>query len=253
MKTRLSVLLLVLGGCVVDTAAQSLYGTSGWAFAPTALLAEDGTARLHYGRVDERVAPRSRLCNPDGGGAGGVGAPAGLPRCDEMILAASMVALPRLEVYVRLVRRFDVVDFRGADRSIGATFVALRQKRVLPALAFGVRDVGGTRNFHALFAVASKRVDVWSGAPGSVAVEASLGHGFDLFDANRLEIDDAAFGSLGVSVFDRVGLGAEYDTHRLNWAGWVQPVRWVRLTGALLDERYFSFTVSGIYRLPVAR
>ncbi len=232
----------------MDTAAQSLYGTSGWAFAPTALLAEDGTARLHYGRVDERVVPASQLCNPDGDA--GLSAPR-VPRCDEMILAASMVALPRLEVYVRLVRRFDVVDFRGADRSIGATFVAVRQRRVLPAVAVGIRDVGGTRNFHALFAVASKRVEVWKAGAGGVAAEASIGHGFDFFDANRLEIDDRAFGSVGVNVFDRVGLGAEYDTHRLNWAGWVSPVRWVRLTGALLDERYFSFSVSGIYRLPV--
>jgi len=170
-----------------------------------------------------------------------------------MMLAASLVALPRLEVYVRLVRRFDVVDFRGADRSIGATFVAVRARRVLPALAVGVRDVGGTRNFHALFAVASKRVDVWKGAPGRVAVEGSLGHGFDFFDANRLEIDDALFGSAGLVVLERVGLGAEYDSRRLNWAGWVQPVRWVRLSAALLDEQYFSFTVSGIYRLPVGR
>ena len=245
MILRLSVLLLVLGGCAYGAAAQSLYGTSGWAFAPTALLDADGTARLHYGRIDENVAFPTVLCNPDESGAGG----RGLPRCDQMVLAASLVALPRAEVYVRLVRRFDVVDFRGADRSIGAMFVAHREKRVLPAVAVGVRDVGGTRNFHALYAVASKRVALSQTGIGRLEAEGSLGHAFDFLDANRLELDDTVFGSAGLRISGRLGVGAEYDTRRINYAAWVQPIPWVRLTGALLDERYFSFTISGIYQL----
>ncbi len=236
MKVFVVVVLFGLGGCAASATAQSLYGTAGWGLTPTAVPQADGTFSLYMARVDKRFVRPTNLCK-------------GFPQvtaCDELVYGAVISFLPRLEWYIRLTRHFDTVDFKGADRSSGFMFTALLEGRYTPAVAVGIRDFGGTRNFHATYVVATKTIAFFEG----LKTIWSAGHAFDLFDANRLELSDKPFGSVGITVLDRLGLGAEYDTRRVNYAGWIQPIPYVRFSGVLMDQQYLSFNVSAIYRLP---
>ena len=185
---------------------QSVTGTHGLLTVPTARMHPDGTLVVGAGFVD-------RAFSTYGGG-----------RDDYAPLYASVTFLPSVELGFRFSRALDSGSPEAlGDRMFLARVRVLEERGALPALAVGAHDFlrssgNPTTFFHALYAVASKRLEPGGGLGRAVPeVDLHLGWGTDAVDAGGYQFVGPFGGAAVALVADGAGpvrrleLLAEYD------------------------------------------
>lgn len=206
-------LAVALGGALGAPPAlgQSVTGTQGLLTIPTARMHPDGTLVAGAGYVDRAFSTYQ------GGTQLGEGA-------DYVPIYASVTFLPSVELGFRFSRavRTDTPQALG-DRMFLVRVRLLEERGVLPAVAIGAHDFlrsseNPTNFFHALYGVASKRVEL-GGALGRAvpAVDLHLGWGTDTVDAPGYQFVGVFGGAAVTLIQDGRGvvrgldLLAEYD------------------------------------------
>jgi hypothetical protein len=222
----LVVLLAVMPAC-----GQALSPGESLIVIPTAATRTDARLSIGYGQLPNEVSSPYKGFDP--------------AAARDELYVITIQFIPRLTLHYR--QSFKRADFLQAtgDRVLGAQFLALKESRMLPGVAFGIRDVAGTRRHHATYAVATKGMDV-----GPVRPSITLGYAKEFFDAGFLEMKDGPFGGLSVEGWDRFEAMVEYDT-RYTYAGLrVWPLRWIWLTGFVAEWEHpgFSFGISRVLR-----
>ncbi|HST58121.1 MAG TPA: YjbH domain-containing protein [Longimicrobium sp.] len=219
---------LALGGAV-EAQAPSLSGTSGLISVPTADLAQDGTLTLGVSRMD-------RLHN-------------GLPRFPDapaIVQFATVGFLPFVEVGLRVTRPKGIPRQALGDRMVSVRVRALREGRLHPAVAVGVQDILGTRKYHALYVVASKRVPTGA-LPGPV--RAHLGYGHHLPGRVGGQQFAGVFGGISAAPVSWVTALVEYDGERMNAGMRLHVLRHLSVLAALQNLKGASLGVS--YTIPL--
>ena len=143
--------------------------------------------------------------------------------------------LPGFEVTGRLTRFPDFEDPAVPrfgdykDREVSVKWQFLKESDAMPAVAVGVRDMGGeARTQEAFYAVAQKRI--------YKNLTLSVGGGTDKYEG--------VFGGALYNPVDSVELMAEYDTEGLNAGVRFTPADWLSLSLAALDGGDVGFSVN---------
>ncbi len=204
IRLRGTVLALAVALGALPALGQSVTGTQGLLTIPTARMHPDGTLVVGAGYVDKAFSTY-------GGGEN-----------DYVPIYASVTVLPSVEIGFRFSRALDTGPVALGDRMFLVRVRLLEERGLLPAVAVGAHDFlrsseNATNFFHALYAVASKRVEP-SGAVGRVlpSLDLHLGWGTDIVDAPGYQFV-GPFGGASVTLLQGEGmlrqldLMAEYD------------------------------------------
>ena len=181
--------------------SQSLTGTEGLLTIPTARMHEDGTLVLGAGYIDRTYSTYQN------------------GRSDYTPLYASVTFLPSVELGFRFSRALGPAGTQAlGDRMFLARVRLLEEGASFPAIAVGAHDFlrsssQRTNFFHALYAVASKRL----GTPVGESLDVHVGWGTDLIDAPGYQFV-GPFGGAALSLLEDeasairdLSLLAEYD------------------------------------------
>jgi hypothetical protein len=206
----------------------SMGGTTGLINVPTADVLREGALQLGYRFVDKEWAYVAR----------------GVSRSDVYFFALGF--LPRTEVAIRATV-FPQTEFLEESPSSGPQADRMASGRVLllpqawyPAVAVGLDDPHGNRNFHSLYAVATRGISLCG---GECSVDATLGYGFRVFDAERY-ILDGGFGGVRGSYGESASLMLEYDTEKWNAGSRIALPFHLAILAVLLDLDVISGGVS---------
>ena len=197
---------------------------------PTALMRTDARLTIGYGRLPSEVS------SPFGGRFD----PA--PYGDEMYVI-SLQFIPRISLHYRQSFKTADIEQLTGDRVLGMQISLLKEGRMLPGMAVGVRDAGGTRKHHASYLVMSKGLKM-----GPVRPSLTIGYSKHVLEASFLEMEDGPFYGISLSSWDRIELMIDYDT-RFYYAGarlW--PLKWIWVTGFVAEWEHsgFAFGISRV-------
>lgn len=228
-------------GVVAALAIWALAGAwsaSGQAFSPgesqivipTAEWSPDGQLVIGYGRVPNRLG----------------GQP--LPSDTEIehyheAYTYTIQFIPRLSLHVRMSFRTQEDGYKGEDRMLGFRASLLKQSKVLPSIAMGVRDVSGTRKRHTSYLVATRRERV-----GFLEAHVSVGYSKHIFESRGFEMKEGIFYGATISALNRLELMYEMDTtaHYFGVRAW--PLKWVWASAFMssLDETGVSVGIARV-------
>ncbi len=226
---------LVLGVTVFFSAAvsagesgPSMGGMTGLINVPTAEVLREGSLHLAYRFVDKKWAYAARdASNSD-------------------VYSFALGFLPRTEVAIRATV-FPQTEFLDESPSSGPQADRMAGGRVLlfpqawyPAVAIGLDDPHGNRYFHSLYAVATRGI---AHCGGDWSVNATLGYGFRVFDAERTVLD-GMFGGLRGGYGKNASVMLEYDTEKWNAGSRIELPFHFAILAALLDLDVLSGGVS---------
>lgn len=224
---RIALLLTFAAGPLARTAsAQSITGTSGLLFTPSAHVLPDGTGFVGAGWVD-----RSTAGYYDG-------------TADYMPIVGSLVFLPGLELGLRFSRAFSDTPQALGDRMVLAKWQFLEEGPRRPAVAIGAHDFlrsteNSTNHFHSVYVVASKVVGAVAGRPVGV----HLGFGSDLVDARGEELQ-GIFGGIEAAVTPFLRGIAEYDAQGVNVGLQFKPIQPITMVAGI---RHLQSVTGGVY------
>ncbi len=183
-------------------AGASLTGTTGLVNVPTADVLPDGVLRFGYHRIDKRWVydPRGVM--------------------DNEIYFLGLGFLPRLEVMVRATefphgKLIPQEEGPTVDRMASARVQLLRDGEFdarMPAVAVGADDPRGTRRFHSLYVVATKRIEL---SRTGIGLGLTGGYGSTALSARRYVLD-GGFGGAELTISSSVAGILEYDTEKWN-------------------------------------
>jgi hypothetical protein len=174
----------------------SLHGDGGLATIPTAEVVPDGVVQVVGAWIPARHNPE------------------GFHGSDDVVLAARVGFLPRLEVMGR-VTWVRGLPFTAAsygddkDRLVGARLLVLRESARVPAVALGVRDAAGSsRRFHAAYVAIRKSFAL----PGPAGLDLHLHGGWapSLMEAAS-RVLEGPFGAVELRGRGPVSLAMELD------------------------------------------
>lgn len=230
MKKWVSGVLMALA-VVGTTSGQAFSPGESQIVIPTAHTRSDARLTIGYGQLPNEVSSPYNGFDPAGAR-------------DELYVITLQI-IPRVSLHYR--QSFKRADFLQAtgDRVLGAQVTALKESRLLPGVALGIRDAGGTRKHHTTYAVATKGVDL-----GVLRPSLTVGYSKALFDASFYEIEEGFFFGASAQVGRFVELMVDYDT-RYKYAGArVWPLRWVWLTGFVAEWEHpgFAFGISRVLK-----
>jgi hypothetical protein len=220
----LVVLLAVMPAC-----GQALSPGESLIVIPTAATRTDARLSIGYGQLPNEVSSPYKGFDP-------------AAARDELYVITLQI-IPRISLHYR--QSFKRADFLQAtgDRVLGAQVAAWKESRLLPGIALGIRDAGGTRKHHTTYAVATKSLSL-----GVLRPSLTVGYSKELFDASFYEMEEGLFFGASAQVGRYVELMADYDT-RYTYAGArVWPLRWIWVTGFVAEWKYpgFAFGISRV-------
>lgn len=206
--------------------SQSLFGTTAWLNTPTAEMQEDGTFYLGSSYVS------SNFIESLGDG-----------KYNAFTYYFNVTFLPFMEVNFGSTRLFDNEDDNNTvDRRFSFRFRVLRERKYIPAIVVGVRDVytsisnesNGNQYFSALFAVATKHIQVKESEFGL-----TLGYGFDAFKNNQFK---GFFGgvSFSPSFLREMRILAVYDSENFNLGADILFFKHLFVYATVSDFQYLS-------------
>jgi hypothetical protein len=212
---------------VVNLHSQTLEGTSGLLYIPTAEIQQDATVILGTSFVNKSVVSF------------------GSYSYDAVTPYISMAFLPNLEIGVKITR---LVDFNHETEGIGDRTVSLRirvieENDIMPAIAVGLHDVftvfGGTDAIHnnALYVVSTKNLSLHSTLINSISLTA--GYGTDRLKANNHNFV-GIFGGMSFQLIKFLYLMAEYDGTHSNGGFRINLFNHISILGGYLQYKYFS-------------
>jgi len=224
MKKIIFILVLVVFAS--GAKAQSVFGTTAWLNTPTAEMQEDGTFYLGSSFINSNMLESL---------AEG--------KYNAFTYYFNITFLPFAEVNFGSTGLFDKTDDDNTvDRRFSFRFRILRERKYIPAIVVGVRDVytsigkdvNSNQYFSALFAVATKHIAVKKSEFG-----VSLGYGFDVFRNNQFE---GFFGGVtfSPSFLRQMRLIATYDTKNFNLGADILFFKHLFAYAMISDFQYFS-------------
>jgi len=210
--------------------AQALSPGESTLISPTALGGADKMISIGYGQVPNELAAQ-RIGDPE------------TVEFYHEVYAYTAQFLPRLTLHLRNTFRNVKGEVNGEDRILGVRVLLTKQAGLLPAIAFGVRDVAGTRQRHAAYVVASEEIRT-----DRMVVKGSIGYAFHMFESTAYEMEEGVFSSVSLGIGGRLELIADYDTQDLYVGGRFWPTKWIWATGfvGLDDTSGFAFGISRV-------
>jgi len=228
-----SLIVLALVSTTVAASAQALTGTTGLVSIPTAAMPADGALTLGVNVVNRRY---HGFENP------------GYDRHEALVEYASIGFLPFVEIGLRLTRMTGVPHQALGDRMVSLRLRAMTEGAYRPAVVVGAHDLGGTRRFHTIYAVASKSVAT---VPRVGVVGLHLGYGGDPLSLRRRAKGlNGTFGGVSVAPTRWVSLMADYDTEYVNAGARLKVWRFALLAAA---QNLDGFSAGISYTQPLHR
>jgi hypothetical protein len=213
--------------------AQSLTGTTGLVSVPTAEMPADGTLTVGLNLLDRRY--NGYTSDPHS-------------EYRSMVQFVRVGFLPFAEVGLRLTRLigYDEPQALG-DRMVSVRVRLTAERTVTPSVVVGAHDLVGTRIFHALYVVGSKRVE---SVPvlGTVSVHLGYGGHLDGVTAYGYQFQ-GMFGGIAVAPRPWGVMMVEHDTRHVNAGVRLHPIRGVALLAAVQQGNAFSTGISYTHRL----
>lgn len=224
MRNTFFILIFIL--LVSKANSQSIFGTTAWLNTPAAEMQEDGTFYVGSSFVNSNLLTSLA----DG-------------KHNAFTYYFNITFLPFLEVNFGSTGLFDHTnDDNTVDRRFSMRLRVLRERKYVPAIVFGVRDIytsiakeaNTNQYFSALFAVATKHIQVKKSEFGI-----TLGYGFDAFRNNQF---DGFFGGVtfSPSFLRQMKLIAVYDTQNFNIGADILFFKHLFVYAMLSDFQYFS-------------
>jgi hypothetical protein len=206
---------------------QTLEGTTGLFYIPTAEIQKDGEFIVGTNFVDKELISfgdyKYKAYTP----------------------YLTFVFLPFMEFNVKITRLIDYpLENQGiGDRTFSIRIRCIEEKKLFPAVLVGLHDAltvfGGTEAIHnnALYLVCSKNILVQSKLLNSFAMHA--GYGFDILPA-RTHNFVGIFGGISFKMMNFLELMSEYDGKRNNGGIRIKLFNQISILSGYIDYKYFS-------------
>jgi hypothetical protein len=207
--------------------AQTIEGTTGLFFIPTAEMQKDGQVIIGTNFVDKSIVSFS-----------------GYQR-NAVTPFFSVTFLPFFEFSGKITR---LINYNGSNEGIGDRTISIRlrlyeESEYIPSILFGLHDLagvyGGVEAVHnnALYMVCSKRFDLGSKIFNQISLHA--GYGSDILNAAHHNFV-GVFGGIDFKLINALELMSEYDGTHSNCGLRLKLFDHVSLLGGYLRYKYFS-------------
>lgn len=231
--------LLIVSFFLISTSsfkAQTLEGTTGLFFIPTADMQKDGTVLIGTNLVSKELISFS-----------------GYER-DAFTPYLTFTFLPFAEFNIKITRLINTnVYTQGiGDRTFSGRIRIVEEKEIIPAIVVGLHDAltvfGGTEAIHnnALYFVATKNFGIGSKFFTNVLITA--GYGLDILQA-RTHNFVGLFGGIDIKFFNTLELMTEYDGKRPNVGFRIKLFNHISLLGGYINYKHFSGGASFSFQL----
>jgi len=206
---------------------QTLEGTTGLFFIPTAEMQRDGQLSIGTNFVNRELISFGGFAE------------------DAFTPFITFTYLPSVEFSLRITRLIKSrVTTQGiGDRTLSVRIRFIEEGEVLPAFAFGLHDAlavfGGSGAIHnnALYIVSSKNISLHSFLIESISLHA--GYGSDAIKADTHNFV-GLFGGLSLHLLNHFELMTEYDGKRANCGLRIKYFDHLSLLGGFIGYKYFS-------------
>ncbi len=231
MTIKKIVLILCLVLLVNENNAQTIEGTSGLFFIPSAEIQKDGQLTLGASFVDKELVSFSGY------------------KKDAFTPYLSVAFLPFAEFSIRITR---IINYEGnrqgiGDRTFSARIRFIEEGELFPAVLVGMHDLmtvfGGTeaiRN-NAFYFVATKNYKIDSGILNNIMINA--GYGTDWFEAQNHHFV-GLFGGVSCNLWNHIELMTEYDGKYTNGGIRLKLFDHFSLLAGMLRFKNFSGSAS---------
>lgn len=186
----------LIGMCAINKAsAQSLTGTTGLLFSPTAEMQDDGTFVLGTSYFSKRYLSYGDY------------------QFDAMAGYVNLTFLPFLEVSFRYTYRFEEISDETRyfpDRMPSIRLRLIKEKKNIPSIVLGIHDFSSTDTgfFGARYLVFTKNIGI-----NDLVLQPSLGYG-----SKTLLVDDSRIKNLDfIGVFGGINVSHE----KVDWLSWM--------------------------------
>lgn len=214
-------LILILFIPLLHLQSQSLNGTEGMLYTPTAETAGDGVVRIGASFLNKEILPSSF-------------------RYDGLAYYISIGFLPFIESGIRFSKNLGPLDALG-DRMLILKIKFIAENKYLPAIAFGMQDFFYTKEeesnrFNSTYLVITKN---FHPITGILSAKLNLGYGFRLISAKSYQYM-GLFGGISLSFFSFIELMGEYDAERFNAGLRLTLFKHIKLLGGFMDMKHLS-------------
>ncbi len=231
--SQIFLLIFLIGK--LSTTAQTIYGVSGQIKTPDANIATNGKCTMGILYFSDYHEEHDNFVR-------------------QWSLSFNTGFMSRIELGVRLLvipgapGDSEIYD-SFFDRIVNVKALLLEESEYIPAFAFGMQDIVGTRMHNSTYFVAGKKFVFTP----FLSFNLNLGYGTEL---NELIFDDAydhhflgIFGSGRLLLFEKISFSAEYDSENTNMGIIYSGSKWFKLKLLLLDMESFSGGISLTFTL----
>lgn len=216
--------------------SQTLEGTTGLFFIPTAEMPKDGTVTFGVSFINKELVSFSGY------------------QQNALTPYLTVTFLPFAEVSLKITRNVDlgVGDQALGDRTFSTRIRIVEEKDITPAIILGLHDMmaafGGTEAIHnnALYLVGTKNLNLPYNIINSISLHA--GYGLDILQA-RTHNFVGLFGGIDIKFFNTLELMTEYDGKRPNVGFRIKLFNHISLLGGYINYKHFSGGVSFSFQL----
>lgn len=207
--------------------SQTLEGTTGLFFIPTAEMQKDGTVLIGASFVNKELVSFSGY------------------QQNAFTPYLTLTFLPFAEISIKITRYVDegVGDQALGDRTFSGRIRLIEEKEIVPAVVFGFHDLlavfGGSeaiRN-NALYLVGSKNILFNSKLINSISFH--TGYGLAVIKAQHHNFV-GIFGGINIKILNALELMTEYDAERFNTGFRITLFNHLKFLAGFLDMKHFS-------------
>lgn len=225
LKYQLSLLIVLIVVSAQSALAESIYGTPGLVAVPTAEFNKDGVITSGANFISKERLSYSKY------------------QYDGLVTFTSLSFLPYLDVSIKFTKQLGRPASSGhtVDRSPSVRLKLLNERRLYPALVFGVQDVlstvnkGRARHFGATYLVMTKHFFI-----ENFMIVPSIGYGFKMLDGREKDLVGIFGGAkIRYARFRPAALLIDYDTQYLNVGFDLFPTRFLCIKAGMTNFKYF--------------
>lgn len=212
---------------VTQLNAQTLEGTSGLFFIPTAEMQTDATITIGTNFVNRELISFSGYSQ------------------NAITPYITFSFLPFIEFNIKITRYVEhgVGDQALGDRTISTRLRVYEETQFFPSIVFGIHDIftvfGGVEAIHnnALYVVLTKSISTGFKVVNNISI--TSGYGTDILEA-RTHNFVGIFGGISFHLFGTIEFMNEYDGKRFNGGIRLKLLDHFTLLGGFLNYKHFS-------------
>lgn len=216
--------------------AQTLEGTCGLFFIPTAEMQKDATITIGTNFVNKNLVSFSDYSQ------------------DAITPYITFSFLPFVEFNIKITRYVEkgVGDQALGDRTFSGRLRIIEESSTLPSIVIGCHDLltvfGGVEAIHnnSLYIVATKNFQLYNFLISNISLTA--GYGSDILQARTYNFV-GLFGGVSIEFFRIMNLMNEYDGKRFNGGFRIKLFNNISILGGFLDYKHFSGGVAVSFQL----